>query len=132
MPGKVLQEVLKLLPSGSDEVAFIRAWNMSELEMPAVLCDVSGSGCGGCRVAGGLYLRCNKPLMSGSNWCKTCHANMVSDGRPKHGIFAERIGDGAALWPQREADLPGNIAQPCLLDGREEILKHGRAAVVLR
>lgn len=104
MPGKVLQEVLKLLPSGSDEVAFIRAWNMSELEMPAVLTEVCESSCGGCRVAGGLYLRCNKPLMSGSIWCKTCHANMVSDGRPKHGIFAERIGD--EHWRTDEGKAP--------------------------
>jgi len=92
MPGKVLQEVLKLLPSGSNEKDFIRAWNMSELERPAVLCKEE-SGCGGCKVGGGLYLRCGKPLMSGGSWCKSCDANMVSEGRPKHGIFVERIGD---------------------------------------
>ena len=109
MPGKVLQEVLKLLPSGSDEAAFIRAWNMSELEMPAVLMEVCESSCGGCRVAGGLYLRCNKPLMSGSIWCKTCHANMVSEGRPKHGIFAERIGD--EHWRTDEGKAPITFMQ---------------------
>ena len=109
MPGKVLKEVLKLLPSGSNEAAFIRAWNMSELEMPAVLMEVCESSCGGCRVAGGLYLRCNKPLMSGSNWCKTCHANMVSDGRPKHGIFAERIGD--ENWRTDEGKAPITFMQ---------------------
>lgn len=109
MPGKVLQEVLKLLPNGSDEAGFIRAWNMSELEMPAVLCSVETGGCGGCKVAGGLYLRCNKPLMSGSSWCKTCHANLVSDGRPKHGIFAERIGD--ENWRTDEGKAPITFMQ---------------------
>ena len=95
MPGKILKDVLSLLPVGCDEGAFIRAWRMSELERPACVyakvCGVDGDGCGGCRVAGGLYLRCGKVQMSGSIWCKTCHANMVSDGRPKHGIFSERV-----------------------------------------
>lgn len=109
MPGKVLQEVLKLLPNGSDEAGFIRAWNMSELEMPAVLTVFCENSCGGCKVAGGLYLRCNKPLMSGSSWCKTCHANMVSDGRPKHGIFAERIGD--ENWRTDEGKAPITFMQ---------------------
>lgn len=89
--GKVLSEVLNLLPKGVNEVAFIRSWRMSELESPACVQDIGGEGCGGCRVAGGLYLRCGKVEMSGSIWCKTCHANMVSDGRPKHGIFSERV-----------------------------------------
>lgn len=109
MPGKVLQEVLKLLPSGSNEVAFIRAWNMSELEMPAVLEVFCENSCGGCKVAGGLYLRCNKPLMTGSSWCKTCDGNMVSDGRPKHGIFAERIGD--EHWRTDEGKAPITFMQ---------------------
>ena len=106
MPGKVLQEVLKLLPSGSNEINFIRAWNMSELERPAVLCK-EGSGCGGCKVAGGLYLRCGKPLAG--SWCKTCEANMVSDGRPKHGIFAERIVD--ENWRTDEGKCPITFMQ---------------------
>ena len=117
MPGKVLQDVLKLLPVGSNEVAFIRAWNLSELSFPAVLCKVDVSGCGACKKAGKLYLRCGKPLMAGSNWCKTCDANMVSEGRPKHGIFAERIGkegkykDRACDWRTDEGETPITFMQ---------------------
>jgi len=37
-----------------------------------------------------LYVRCSVKVVEG-DYCKRCTVNMVSEGRPKHGIFSERI-----------------------------------------
>ena len=68
----------------------LRQLSLSEILLPA-WCDESKDGCGGCVKAGGLYLRCGKKLVEGSNWCKTCYKNLESSEMPKHGVFSERI-----------------------------------------
>jgi len=91
MPGKSLECVLKLLSSDVNKEEFKKAWKLSTLELPA--CVMLGSvedQCGGCVRGSGLYLRC-KRLVVGKLMCKKCENSCQEEGRPRQGLWSERI-----------------------------------------
>ena len=58
MPGKLLKEVLILLPEGVDREVFARSWALSSLELPAYGRETLEGGCKGVVKNNGLYTQC--------------------------------------------------------------------------
>jgi len=97
MPGTKkynLSDCLGLMSGASEDVkkSFARAWKMRGLELPACVVKVNKEGCQGLRKAGGLWLQCSKKVVSGG-FCTTCRNSFVDEGKPKHGLYATRIGE---------------------------------------
>ena len=91
MPGKLLKEVLILLPEGVDREVFARSWALSSLELPAYGRETLEGGCKGVVKNNGLYTQCMSKVC-GENFCKRCANSFVEDGMPKLGLWSERIG----------------------------------------
>ena len=92
MPGKLLKEVIGLLPVGVDVGEFSRAWAVSDLELPAYGRSTLDGGCKGVVKNGGLYTQCMSKVCR-NGFCKRCENSFVEEGMPKLGLWGERIGE---------------------------------------
>ena len=90
MPGKLLKEVMSLLPVGVNMEEFARRWALSELELPACGRVTLEGGCKGVVKNGGLYTQCTSKVCS-NGFCRRCMNSFVEDGMPKLGLWSERI-----------------------------------------
>ena len=103
MPGKLLKEVLSLLPSSVNAVEFARAWALSELELPACARETVVGGCKGVVMNGGLYTQCLSKVCNKNGFCKRCINSFVEEGMPKLGLWAERMGEN---WQTTDGRRP--------------------------
>lgn len=104
---KTLCEVLKMMESMGVELErgrLARMWKLSELDLPACVSGLEEGGCMGCRKANGLYLQCVKKVKGGSKFCTSCERSFVSEGRPRHGLYSERISQ--ENWKDEEGKAP--------------------------
>ena len=85
MPGKLLKEVMSLLPVGVNREEFAHRWALSELELPACGRVTLEGGCKGLVKNGGLYTQCMSKVCSGG-FCRRCMNSFVEDGMPKLGL----------------------------------------------
>ena len=92
MPGKLLKEVIGLLPVGVDVGEFSRVWALSNLELPAYGRGTLDGGCKGVVKNGGLYTQCMSKVCR-NGFCKRCENSFVEEGMPKLGLWGERIGE---------------------------------------
>ena len=92
MPGKMLKEVLSMLPSGVDVGEFSRRWAISNLELPALGRSTVEGGCKGVCKNNGLYTQCMSKVCK-NGFCKRCENSFVEEGMPKLGLWGSRIGD---------------------------------------
>jgi hypothetical protein len=92
MPGKLLKEVIGLLPVGVDVGEFSRVWALSNLELPAYGRSTLEGGCKGVVKNVGLYTQCMSKVCK-NGFCKRCENSFVEEGIPKLGLWSERIGD---------------------------------------
>lgn len=91
MKGKSVQEVSKLLISlGIEAEGLMKAWQKSEVRLPACAQEALEGGCLGCEVSGGLYLQCTKPVKK-EGMCTVCYRSCQSGNRPKNGLWSERV-----------------------------------------
>ena len=103
MPGKLLKEVMSLLPVGVNREEFARRWALSELELPACGRVTLEGGCKGVVKNGGLYTQCMSKVCSGG-FCRRCMNSFVEDGMPKLGLWSERI--SKANWTTTDGRSP--------------------------
>lgn len=102
MPGKLLKEVLSLLPVGVDGVEFARMWALSELELPACARETVVGGCKGVVMNGGLYTQCMSKVCK-NGFCRRCVNSFVEEGMPRLGLWAERMGEN---WQTTDGRRP--------------------------
>jgi len=93
MPGKTLNKVCMLLPSGCDEKEFRKNWLLSDLELPACSREKEEGCCIGLRRCEGLYVQCKREMKEG-NFCKQCANSFVDEGRPRLGLWEDRKVEG--------------------------------------
>ena len=108
MPGKLLKEVLVLLPSSVNAGEFARAWALSELELPACGRVTLEGGCRGVVKNNGLYTQCMSKVSRGG-FCRRCINSFVDDGMPKLGLWSERI--SKANWTTTDGRSPVTYMQ---------------------
>ncbi len=126
---KTLCEVLSMMSSLGVEMEggrLAHMWKLSELELPACAVGLNREGCMGCRKANGLYLQCVKKVKMGSTFCTSCERSFVSDGRPRHGLYSERISQ--ENWKDEEGKSPKSwlsylMSQGVSREDGEEFLK---------
>jgi hypothetical protein len=91
---KSVREVMKLLSSlGVSTEGVEKGWLMSEVLLPACVVGVVEGGCQGCMVKNGLYLQCTNSMKksTGGVLCGKCELSCLTEGRPKHGLYSERL-----------------------------------------
>ena len=88
--GKMLKEVLGILPDGVDVGEFSRRWRLTNLELPACGRVTISGGCLGVVMNNGLYTQCKSKVCE-NGFCRRCINSFVEEGMPKLGLWSERM-----------------------------------------
>ena len=93
MSKKSLESVLKMLTGVEGKVLseLSKSWALSDVKLPAMAVVFCEGKCSGCTKSGGLYLQCVRKCVNGVKFCKTCVDSFVEEGRPKNGLYEERV-----------------------------------------
>lgn len=103
---KSLSCVLKMLSGVEGKILsdLSKKWVLSDVKLPACAVEFCEGKCRGCTNSGGLYLQCGRKCVQGMNFCKTCVESFVEEGRPKNGLYAERV--SVENWRSEEGKEP--------------------------
>jgi hypothetical protein len=106
MVKKDLSCVLKMMEGVEEKILcdLSKAWALSDVKLPACASVEMEEKCSGCTKSSGLYLQCERKKVNGTAFCKGCIESFVEEGRPKNGLYKERL--SVENWRSNEGKEP--------------------------